>query len=95
MLTWLTNPAAPTAIATEPLPSPPETPPSKAYETLSDVEDRIREELLLKRQNLQGEAEIIDQDLAPYQHANAILKGVIVGCSVAICPAHVSLSREL
>ncbi len=116
MLTWLRNPAAPTAIpslvtavaaflrvqhkaaeevAAEPLPSPPETPPLEAYETLFDVEDRIREESLLKRQNLQEGAEIIDQDLVAYQHAHAVLKGAIVGCSVATCPAHVSLLREV
>ena len=68
-----------------------ETPLSRAYETLHAVEERIRDELLLQLQNLQEEAEIIGQDLAAYQQANAALKATIARCREPGCPTRHSL----
>jgi len=62
-----------------------ETPLSRAYETLHAVEERIREELLLQLQNLQEEAELIGQDLATCQEANAVLKQTIARCREPGC----------
>lgn len=80
--------------AVSPRTPPSETPLSRAYETLHDVEERIREELLQQLQNLQEEAEIIDQDLAAYQQANIALKDLVLRCSVPACPARGSLLKE-
>ena len=61
-------------------------PVSRAYETLHAVEERIREELLLQLQTLQEEAELVGQDLAAYEEANAALKAMIAGCNQPDCP---------
>ncbi len=64
-----------------------ETPVFRAYETLHAVEERIREELLAQLQNLQEEAELIGQDLAACQEANAALKETIARCREPDCRA--------
>ena len=67
---------------------------SRAYQQLHDVEDRIREELLLQLQNLQEEAELIGLDLADHRRDNATLKAMILRCPSSDCPARYSLSVE-
>lgn len=59
-----------------------------------DIEDRIREVLLLQLQNLEEKADSIDQDLAAYQQANAALKGLIKSCSVPFCPVRGEIERD-
>lgn len=72
----------------------PETPLSRAHETLHEVEERIREELLLQLQNLQEEAELIGQGLAEYQRANTTLEDMIVRCPAPDCPARDTFLNE-
>jgi primosomal protein N'' len=69
-------------------------PPSRAYETLHIVEEKIREVLLRQLQNLQEEAELLGQDLTEYQQANIALRAMIVRCPAPGCPARVTLLGE-
>ena len=67
---------------------------SRAYETLHDVEDRIREELLRQLESLQEDVEEIDQELAASQQECALLEGTIYRCPEKDCPARRSLLEQ-
>lgn len=64
---------------------------SRAYSTLHEVEEKIREELLQQLQALQEEAERIGDDLAHYRHATAALEETIIHCPDHSCPVRQSL----
>ncbi len=78
----------------EPAPRAERPPLSRPYETVLEIEEKIREELLAQLQNLQEEAELINQDLATYQLANTTLRGMIINCSERYCRARASLLAE-
>lgn len=66
---------------------------SHAYKTLHEVEERIREELLMQLHNLQEETEAIGQDLSNCQKAYAALKDALMQCRRTNCPIRRSLGE--
>lgn len=72
-------------------PPHPETALSRAYTTLHEVEESIREELLQQLQHLQEETERMAEDLANHRYANTILEGAILRCPEQDCPVRDSL----
>ncbi len=71
-----------------------EPPLSQAYNALSHVEERIREELLSQLQNLQEEAERLGQDLAICRRGNDALRETVLRCPEADCAARDLLSEQ-
>ena len=68
---------------------------SQAHKTLHEVEERIREELLMQLRNLREETETIGQDLSKCRKAYNALKDALVQCRRSNCPTRTSLRQEL
>lgn len=62
-----------------------------AYETLHEVEEKIREELLQQLQYLQEEAERISDQLTHYRHATVVLEEAVIRCPENDCPVREQL----
>lgn len=62
-----------------------------AYETLHEVEEKIREELLQQLQYLQEEAERISDQLTYYRHATVSLEEAVIRCPERSCPVREEL----
>lgn len=65
-----------------------------AYKALHEVEERIRQELLIQLQNMREKANAIGQDLTTSQNAVTALKDTLMQCQQADCPTRQSFRQE-